>query len=653
MTISNDLQKERVRARKKVNENVMVAKVLHDENDVNIGHFNELFADRVNKFCKRTIKKVLMVNPPGMSEVDFDESLAFSRRYWCYPPYGIAILSERLKEAGFSCDILDLNFCLLKSVIDKNDKLSYQEKIDGFIEKKIQDVKPDIVGISVMFTMSDLPMQYLISKFSAMGIPVIIGGIHPTNDTTGVLERNNDIFFLGRFESDETLPRIFSSINKYNAEPSSDIFSDVKNIAFSEKGKIFQSTREVSPALNKYGIPDYCDLPIDQYSKYGQVGTYHFLRSESRAASSILAKRGCRAQCTFCSVRSFNGLGVRSRETEIVLDEIKSLYSQGIKHFTWLDDDLLYGSKQTMELLTAISELNLDITWDASNGLIAGALNVEILQAMVDSGCVGFNLGIESGSDRILKSVKKPGNCAAFLRASKLINQFPQLFVKGFLMMGFPGETLSEMRKTIILANDLNHDWYPIQILNPLPSTKIISSVAEAGQMGSHSLEDKQKEGTNFTAGVFSTLRLKRAQEKSDNSKLIGSEGDSIAHEKIKKSSLSNKKEFKDFFSEKDFNEELIPHQTAYADIWFSMDYYINYKPIFDITNPDQLRKKELILEDITNRITRDNPLGLFFLAEVQEKIGKHEAAKESREKAKEFRDKSEFWDSRMTAFSL
>ena len=307
-----------------------------------------------------------------------------------------------------------------------------------------------------------------------------------------------------------------------------------------------------------------------------------------------------------------------------------------------------------MELLTAISELNLDITWDASNGLIAGALNVEILQAMVDSGCVGFNLGIESGSDRILKSVKKPVIKGIF-ESFKTYQPISTIICQGFpLMMGFPGETLSEMRKTIILANDLNHDWYPIQILNPLPSTKIISSVAEVGQMGSHSLEEKQKEGTNFTAGVFSTLRLKRAQEKSDNSKLIGSEGDSIAHEKIKKSSLSNKKEFKDFFSEKDFNEELIPHQTAYADIWFSMDYYINYKPIFDITNPDQLRKKELvILEDITNRITRDNPLGLFFLAEVQEKIGKHEAAKESREKAKEFREKSEFWDSRMTAFSL
>ena len=84
----------------------------------------------------------------------------------------------------------------MKSVIDKNDKLSYQEKNRRVHrEKDTVDVKPDIVGISVMFTMSDLPMQYLISKFSAMGIPVIIGGIHPTNDTTGVLERNDDILF--------------------------------------------------------------------------------------------------------------------------------------------------------------------------------------------------------------------------------------------------------------------------------------------------------------------------------------------------------------------------------------------------------------------------------------------------------------------------
>ena len=69
--------------------------------------------------------------------------------------------------------------------------------------------------------------------------------------------------------------------------------------------------------------------------------------------------------------------------------------------------------------------------------------------------------------------------------------------------------------------------------------------------MGSHSLEDKQKEGTNFTAGVFSTLRLKRAQEKSDNSKLIGSEGDSIAHEKIKNQAFPTRKNLRTFFPKK------------------------------------------------------------------------------------------------------
>ena len=90
-----------------------------------------------------------------------------------------------------------------------------------------------------------------------------------------------------------------------------------------------------------------------------------------------------------------------------------------------------------------------------------------------------------------------------------------------------------------------------------------------------------------------------------------------------------------------------------YADIWFSMDYYINYEPIFRIKSKEALIKKELILEDITNRITRSNPLGLFFLAEVQKKLGKIQEAKKNKILVKDLRSNSEFWDVRMRAFSL
>ncbi len=617
--------------------------------------FSKKFAERVKNTCNSTIKKVLLINPPGMSELDFDPSLAFSKRYWCYPPYGIAILCERLKESGFECNILDLNFSFLKSVISHSDELSYEKKMLGFIEEKVEKFRPDVVGISVMFTMSDEPMQFLISQFSNRNLPVIVGGVHPTNDPNDVLYKNPNLLCLGRFESDNTLPQLLNSINEFKKnenDPNYEAFGMVRNTSFLHQDEVFEFPLDLSPSLVSFGVPDYCGLPVEEYSKYGQVGTYHFLRPESRAAGSILAKRGCRAQCTFCSVRSFNGTGVRSREVDKVVIELKELYEKGIRHFTWLDDDLLYNGKGSLEMFSTISELKLDITWDASNGLIAGAITTELLEAMVKSGCVGFNLGIESGSDRILRSVKKPGNCKTFKKAAKLIEEFPSLFVKGFLMMAFPDETLAEMRETINLANELSHDWYPIQILNPLPSTKIISSVAEAGQLGSDTLEEKQKDGTNFTAGVFSSLRLKRQQAKADKLKVIGSEGDSIAHEKNKKNEGSEKG-FVDYFSKSHFQEDLVPVQSQYADIWFSMDYYINYEPIFRIKNKEALIKKELILEDITNRITRSNPLGLFFLAEVQEKLGKAHEAKKNKILVKDLRSNSEFWDVRMKAFSL
>jgi radical SAM superfamily enzyme YgiQ (UPF0313 family) len=617
--------------------------------------FSKKFAEKVIATCHTKINKILLINPPGMSELDFDSTLAFSKRYWCYPPYGIAILCERLKQSGFECDILDLNFSFLKSVISESDDLGYEEKILGFIKDKVESFRPDIVGISVMFTMSDEPMQFLISQFSSRKLPVIVGGVHPTNDPDDVLYKNPELLCLGRFESDNTLPQLLKSINQFKkneADTYYEAFDMVKNTSFLHQDEVFEFPLELSPSLMSFGVPDYCGLPVEEYSKYGQVGTYHFLRPESRAAGSILAKRGCRAQCTFCSVRSFNGTGVRSREVEKVVTELKELYNKGIRHFTWLDDDLLYNGKGSLEMFSTIADLNLDVTWDASNGLIAGAITKELLEAMVNSGCVGFNLGIESGSDRILRSVKKPGNCKTFKKAARLIEEFPSLFVKGFLMMAFPDETLSEMKETIDLANDLAHDWYPIQILNPLPSTKIISSVAEAGQLGSDTLEEKQKDGTNFTAGVFSSLRLKRQQAKADKLKVIGSEGDSIAHEKNKKNNGSEIT-FIDYFSKEHYQNDLVPEQSQYADIWFAMDYYINYEPIFRIENKESLRKKELILEDITNRITRSNPLGLFFLAEVQEKLGKIQEAKNNKILVKDLRRNSEFWDVRMNAFCL
>ena len=55
-----------------------------------------------------------------------------------------------------------------------------------------------------------------------------------------------------------------------------------------------------------------------------------------------------------------------------------------------------------------MKDSKLDMTWDASSGVIASAGSEELLAACEESGCIGMHVGIESGSSRILREIKKP-----------------------------------------------------------------------------------------------------------------------------------------------------------------------------------------------------------------------------------------------------
>ena len=68
----------------------------------------------------------------------------------------------------------------------------------------------------------------------------------------------------------------------------------------------------------------------------------------------------------------------------------------------WLDDDLLYNTKRTINLFNEMVKQNVDITWDASNGVIASSVTDEIMSAAEESGCLGVVIGMESGNPEIV-----------------------------------------------------------------------------------------------------------------------------------------------------------------------------------------------------------------------------------------------------------
>ena len=100
-------------------------------------------------------------------------------------------------------------------------------------------------------------------------------------------------------------------------------------------------------------------METGELTKYGKIGSFFCLKPKESKITTVLSNRGCRAQCTFCSVRTFNGVGVRRRSVESVIEELKILkYEYDIEHVMWLDDDFLYDTQESMNLFNSIIKNN-------------------------------------------------------------------------------------------------------------------------------------------------------------------------------------------------------------------------------------------------------------------------------------------------------
>jgi len=92
--------------------------------------------------------------------------------------------------------------------------------------------------------------------------------------------------------------------------------------------------------------------------------------------------------------------------------------------------------------------MNLDMSWAVPNGIRMDTLDEELLDLMKDTGLYLISLGIESGSDRILKRMKK-GITTARIREFVRMTQKAGIDMAGFFILGFPGETVETIRETI------------------------------------------------------------------------------------------------------------------------------------------------------------------------------------------------------------
>ncbi|MBF0125392.1 MAG: hypothetical protein HQL60_08650, partial [Magnetococcales bacterium] len=282
-------------------------------------------------------------------------------------------------------------------------------------------------------------------------------------------------------------------------------------------------------------------------------------------------------------------------------------------HLTFLDDDLFYDPKESYALYNEMVRRNLGMTWDAPNGVIVSSAvtHPEIMAAAAQSGCVGMFFGIESGSAQILKEVRKPSGIKHFLQLGQLMHQYPTIFTKGFLMIGFPGETIRQMQETIALAQTIGLDWYSIQIVAPLAKTEMYDQFVDLN----------------------------------DSDRLILREGE--------RQRVVERHGTGTFFKFLDADENYVPNGSEMSHIWFDIDFLINYTPLLQMTDQPRLEKAHAFLMDVCSRRVGANPVPNLFLGLVSGKLGRQQDQQQYVDRAITFLADNPYWQTRLSGLHI
>jgi hypothetical protein len=168
----------------------------------------------------------------------------------------------------------------------------------------------------------------------------------------------------------------------------------------------------------------------------------------------VLTSRGCPYRCTFCVNASLFHRKWRPIDSRAVVEAINALVVKHRLTHIWFADDYMFASKRrVVDILTAMRERGIAVTWEANiraNNFGEKKIDDETLQLMKESGCTALTMGFESGADRILDFYKKDIHVSDIYKAVEACKKY-SLYVKGFFIMGAPGETKEEIFATFKL----------------------------------------------------------------------------------------------------------------------------------------------------------------------------------------------------------
>lgn len=380
----------------------------------------------MNRDGKPTVDTILIYPKTG---VDFGPAIA--------PPFSLLTIAAPLYNKGVNVRIIDQR-------VDKNWIAHLREGLRR---------KPICCGISTMTGQQiffGIEAAKIIREETGSSVPIVWGGIHPTLvPEQTARSKYVDIVCVG--EGDETFSDLVVALK--NNMP----LAEVKGIAFLNGDKfIFTGSR---PFMN---IQEQLPTPWDLVDVESYINPDMYLKESLRVLDIGQTSRGCPYSCAYCYNPTVHHSKWRAMSAEKVLDiierEVKRFNLDGI----WFrDDEFFLDINRVSRICEGIVEKGLNISWYTSGVSVPDILRTsdEQLRLMKRSGAHVMRVGLESGSNRVLKFMNKRQTVEQIIEINRKCKEIGFRPVYS-LMFGLPTETFEEINQTVDL-------FYQIKEENP------------------------------------------------------------------------------------------------------------------------------------------------------------------------------------------
>jgi anaerobic magnesium-protoporphyrin IX monomethyl ester cyclase len=378
------------------------------------------------------------------------------REYYTTPPLGLGYLATVAQDKGCNVKLIDAEALGLPP----------QE-----IVSLTEEYKPDAVGINLTAPTFELAKGILLGIRQKTGAITLSGGPDATIRPEFVLRGIPELDMAVRGEGEKTLEELIDNGFKPDA---------INGISFRMDREIVHNVpRELINNLDPLPFVNRGFFVNDPY-KEGR-----------RVKSVIIGSRGCPYSCTFCAAPVISNRKIRARSVENIADEIgllKEKYKITAVHF--IDNDFIYNNERILGFADELKKRGIEIGWRALARVdIVSKFGRTFLERIKEAGCYELVFGIESGSQRILDSVKKGTTPEQAREAVSLCKQVG-IKTKAYYMFGFPTETRQEMEQTLNHARELNTDIACFLLVKAYPGTEMYRQLAE--QHGEDKLQTYQ-----------------------------------------------------------------------------------------------------------------------------------------------------------------